>query len=100
MVEDEPSNPIKSGDETSAPAPTNGAPATKDHRYDVGPGFEIAVRGESKHPVELSLSKEADSEHRHAAADRRLEALERSVADLARRLEQVEGESRALRKTA
>ena len=100
MGEDEPSTPTKGGDETPAAAPKNGAAGTKDHRYDVGPGFEIAVRAESKHPVELSVSKDADTEHRHAAADRRLEALERTVADLSKRLAEVEADSKAVRKTA
>ena len=91
LVEKGSSNPTKNGEGTPPPGPKDGAFEASQHRYEVGPGFEIAVRGETKHPVEMSLSKDGDKEHRHAALDRRVEALEATVRELAGRLAKVEG---------
>ena len=90
MEEDGPSNATKNGEEATPQPPKNGAAEGNAHRYEVGPGFEIAVRGEGKHGVEFSVSKEGDLEHRHGAVNRRLDSLEQTVADLAARLARVE----------
>ncbi len=89
-MEDGSSNPTKTGEGTVPPGPKNGVPDAPQHRYEVGPGFEIAVRGETKHPVEVSLTKDGDKEHRQAALDRRVEALEATVRELAARLAKFE----------
>ena len=100
MVEGGPSNPTKNGEGTPPATPKGGAEEGAQHRYDVGPGFEIAVRGETKHPVEVNLSKDGDKEHRHALLDKRVEALEATVRELAARLTKVESSAHEPRKTA
>ena len=100
MGDDGPSDPANQ-DQSQAPTPPQGEKGSSgQHRYEVGPGFEIAVRGEQKHPVEVNVSKDGDSEHRHAAVDRRLEHVERSVGELAARLAQVEAALKLERKIA
>lgn len=98
MVEDAPSNPIKPSEENAPPAAKNGVPGDHAHRYEVGPGFEIAVRSEGKHGVEVHVAKDADHDHKHTAVNRRLESLEHSVAELSKRLQAVESEVRIVRK--
>ena len=97
-MEDAPSPPEKT-DEATPPAPQKSG-ENHAHRYDVGPGFEIAVRGEGKHGVEVSVTKDADGEHRHGSINRRLESLEQSVAELAARLAKVEAAARVVERTA
>ena len=100
MVEDGSANPPKNGEGNPPAAPQNGPSEQGSHRYEVGPGFEIAVRGETKHPVEVNLSKDGDKEHRHSAVERRMEALEGTVRELAARLAKVEGALQEPSKTA
>lgn len=92
MVDDTPSTPTKNG-EGNPPSPQKNGGADA-HRYDVGPGFEIAVRSEGKHGVEVNLTKDADAEHRHLGLTRRIDTLERTVADLEYRLSKVESAAR------
>jgi hypothetical protein len=100
LVEDGSENPPKNGEGTPPAGPKAAAPEGAQHRYEVGPGFEIALRAEAKHPVEVNLSKDGDKEHRHAEMDRRVQALEGTVRELAARLAKVEGAVQEPSKTA
>lgn len=100
MVDEPPNNPIDH-EAPQGPAPAkNGDRGAGDHRYEVGPGFEIAVRGEAKHPVEVNLTKDSDHERRHGHLERRVEELEQTVRELAARLARAEAASEPAPKTA
>jgi hypothetical protein len=58
-------------------------------RYEVGPGFEIAIRAALNKPLEVHLKADdkgpqrqapsADHEHRHDVLEQRLDAVERAL---------------------
>jgi hypothetical protein len=62
---------------------------TSTTRYDVGPGFEIAIRAALNKPLEIHVKKDdkdpqheapsADHEHRHDVLEQRLDAVERAL---------------------
>src|SRR5258706_16318634 len=98
--EENPSDPVEHSGGTSQPGPKNGSSAGSSHRYEVGPGFEIAVRSDAANPVAFTLRKEGDgdrppsksggSDHRFESIEKRLESLERAlllVVDQMKRIE-------------
>lgn len=62
---------------------------TSTTRYDVGPGFEIAIRAALNKPLEVHVRQDdkdpqretpsADHEHRHDVLEQRLDAVERAL---------------------
>lgn len=85
-------NPSQSDNQATGQAPN--APETAraqgpTTRYEVGPGFEIAIRAALNHPVEVNLKKggeggtpamrSGDRDHRHETIEKRLDAIERAL---------------------
>ena len=73
-------------------------------RYEVGPGFEIAIRAALNRPVEVNVRNEGDGsrrpeksgdhDHRHDAIEKRLDAIERALFIVVDHLKRID-ESRA-----
>lgn len=70
-------------------APEAGSAQGSTTRYEVGPGFEIAIRAALNHPVEVNLKnggegakpplRSGDQNHRHVTIEKRLDAIERAL---------------------
>jgi hypothetical protein len=101
QVEDEdPSNRVGQGDETPTAGPKNGHGEAGSHRYEVGPGFEIAVRSEVGNPVQLTIKKDeeggrgppkgASADHRIGEIEKRLASIERSLLTLVDQMKRIE----------
>ena len=100
MAEEGPSN---HGD-GSGPTPVNGHSPKATHEpgthYEVGPGFEIAIRSRADRPLEVTLKGERDgdpppkkdraSDHRQDSAEKRLDAVERSILLLAQHIQRLD----------
>ncbi len=100
MEEEGPSNPGN----PNGQAPVNGqapkAPQEAAARYDVGPGFEIAIRSDADRPLEVTLkgereggrppTKGGEADHRHDSVEKRLDAIERSILLLAQHIQRLD----------
>lgn len=100
MGEDGPSNSVS----PKGPGPFNGsagrAPDDRSAHYEVGPGFEIAIRPATDRPVEVTLRSERggapppkkgpDAHHRHDSVEKRLDAIERSILLLAEHMQRLD----------
>jgi hypothetical protein len=88
----------------NGPAPVSGAPTKGAHdasaHYEVGPGFEIAIRSGADRPLEVTLKGERGGEHppkkradageRKDTVERRLDAIERSILLLAQHMQELD----------
>jgi len=100
--DEEPSHSVNHEAHRPAGAPRNGTAAQPSHRYEVGPGFEIAIRAALNRPVEVTVVKDGegekpprksgDSDHRHETAEKRLEAVERALLMLVDHMKNIEDE--------
>jgi hypothetical protein len=98
--DEDPSNRVGQGDETPTAGPKNGHSEAGTHRYDVGPGFEIAVRSDIANPVQLTIKKDdeggrgppkgASAEHRLGEIEKRLDSIERALLTLVDQMKRIE----------
>jgi len=98
--EEGPSNSVS----PNGQGPVNGSrgktPQDPAAHYEVGPGFEIAIRADAGRPVQVTLKGErggaappgkgGDAGHRHDATDQRLDAIERSIFLLAQHMQRLD----------
>ena len=97
---EDPSNRVNQGDETPPAEPKNGHHDSGNHRYEVGPGFEIAVRSELANPVQLTINKEEEAsraqpkggtpDHRHGEIEKRLDSIERALLLMVDQMKRIE----------
>jgi len=98
MVDEGPSNTTSPNSQGASSGSKNGAPEAAQARYDVGPGFEIAIRANTDRPVEVTVTgdgarpprKNADGDHQHDAVEKRLDAIERSILLLADHMKKID----------
>ncbi len=100
MGEEGPSNSVS----PNGQGPVNGSKEKASQgpsaHYEVGPGFEIAIRASAGRPVEVTLKGErdgatppkkgGDADHRHDSVEKRLDAIERSILLLADHMQRLD----------
>lgn len=98
--EEGPSNSVSPNGQGSVNGSKEKAPRGPLAHYEVGPGFEIAIRAAPGKPVEVTLKGEQDgapppkgrggTNHRHDSVEKRLDAIERSILLLADHMQRVD----------
>ncbi len=106
MGENGPSNAVDAGGNHGTDGAQNGRGQSAGTRYEVGPGFEIAIRSALNRPVDVQVKNEGnpqkppqrsgDLDHRHETIEKRLDAIERALFIMVDQLKRIDDQVAAV----